>query len=102
MSEPKEIYDKALVLYECEKEHMRRAEEAKNMRMRRLEEYRVESVCRVLDFIRMNTKRIDPRKIDTLLCHCQNKLRGNIDGIELTLDSHFFKEEGKLNESTDE
>lgn len=52
-------------------------------------EYRIESVDRVLDFIRDEYRagRIcDP---ETLLFHCQNKLNGNIDGTELDLDKHF-------------
>lgn len=46
--------------------------------------YRIKSVDRVLSYIR--TKRItDERRLDLLLCHCQNKLHGNIDGTEITL-----------------
>lgn len=46
---------------------------------------RVRSVDRVLDFIRSEYKQGRLCNLDTLLCHCQNKLNGNIDGIELTL-----------------
>lgn len=47
-------------------------------------EYRINSVDRVLDYIRH--KRItDESELDILLCHCQNKLRGNIDGTEIDL-----------------
>ena len=46
--------------------------------------YRVESVDRVLEYIRA-AKITDPKELDTLLCHCQNKLHGNIDGNELEL-----------------
>lgn len=46
--------------------------------------YRIESVCRVLEYIRAS-KITDANELDTLLCHCQNKLAGNIDGIELEL-----------------
>lgn len=47
--------------------------------------YRIKSVNRVLAYIR--TKGItDKRKLDLLLCHCQNKLSGNIDGTELDLN----------------
>ena len=48
--------------------------------------YRMESVNRVLDFIRSEYMAGRICDLETLLCHCQNKLNGNIDGIELTLD----------------
>ena len=48
--------------------------------------YRLDSVDRVLDFIRSEYRQGRLCSLDTLLCHCQNKLNGNIDGIELTLD----------------
>lgn len=47
--------------------------------------YRIESVDRVLEYIRLK-KITDQRELDILLCHCQNKLNGNIDGSELTLN----------------
>lgn len=46
--------------------------------------YRIKSVDRVLEYIRAK-KITDARELDLLLCHCQNKLNGNIDGIELNL-----------------
>lgn len=48
--------------------------------------YRLESVDRVLDFIRNEYRAGRICDLETLLCHCQNKLNGNIDGTELTLD----------------
>lgn len=48
--------------------------------------YRLESVDRVLDFIRGEYRAGRICNLETLLCHCQNKLNGNIDGTELTLD----------------
>ena len=48
--------------------------------------YRVDSVDRVLDFIRSEYRKGRLCDLETLLCHCQNKLNGNIDGTELTLD----------------
>ena len=48
--------------------------------------YRLKSVDRVLDFIRSEYRQGRLCNLDMLLCHCQNKLNGNIDGIELTLD----------------
>lgn len=64
-------------------------EECKQECEKMLSEYRRASVDRVLSYIR--TKKItDAHELDLLLCHCQNKLNGNIDGIEL--DLHY---EGK-------
>lgn len=48
--------------------------------------YRMESVKRVLDFIISEYRAGRICDLETLLCHCQNKLNGNIDGIELDLD----------------
>lgn len=61
--------------------------------------YRIESVDRVLDFIRSEYKAGRVCDLEVLLCHCQNKLNGNIDGIELDLDEHLrgvpFKKVGE-------
>ena len=61
--------------------------------------YRKESVNRVLDFIRSEYRAGRICDLETLLCHCQNKLNGNIDGTELNLDEHsmgfLFKEAGE-------
>lgn len=54
--------------------------------------YRIESVCRVLDYIRA-AKITDAKELDTLLCHCKNKLAGNIDGTELELSKNGGDEE---------
>lgn len=54
-----------------------------------IEQYRNKSVVRVLEYI--NSKFWENENIDNLqnlICHCLNKLHGNIDGIELS-----FKEE---------
>lgn len=48
--------------------------------------YRLESVDRVLDFIRGEYRAGRICDLEALLCHCQNKLNGNIDGTELTPD----------------
>lgn len=48
-------------------------------------DYRVCSVDRVLEYIR-HKGITDARELDVLLCHCQNKLMGNIDGTELDLN----------------
>jgi hypothetical protein len=51
--------------------------------------YRRESVNRVLDFVRSEYRAGRICDLEILLCHCQNKLNGNIDGIELDLDEHL-------------
>ena len=51
-----------------------------------------ESVNRVLEYIRV-AKITDAKELDTLLCHCQNKLAGNIDGTELKLSRSGDNEE---------
>ena len=48
--------------------------------------YRLKSVDRVLDFIRSEYRQGRLCNLEVLLCHCQNKLNGNIDGTELMLD----------------
>ena len=48
--------------------------------------YRADSVDRVLDFIRSEYRQGRLCNLEVLLCHCQNKLNGNIDGTELMLD----------------
>jgi hypothetical protein len=52
--------------------------------------FREEEVKNVLDYVRTYSKLgvLDSNDIDTYLCHCQNMLKGNIDGIFLT----FHKE----------
>ena len=65
----------------------RREEEINSIRIaynKKIVEYRIKSVDRVLDYIR-SAKITDVRRLDLLLCHCQNKLNGNIDGCELDL-----------------
>lgn len=51
--------------------------------------YRKESVNRVLDFVRSEYRAGRICDVEILLCHCQNKLNGNIDGVELDLDEHL-------------
>lgn len=53
-------------------------------------EYRIESVCRILDYVRREYRAGRVCDLETLLCHCQNKLHGNIDGCELNIeDGHL-------------
>lgn len=59
----------------------------------------------VLDFIRSEYKAGRVCDLEVLLCHCQNKLNGNIDGIELDLDEHLrgvpFKKVGENNANSE-
>lgn len=55
----------------------------------KIAKYRKESVNRVLDFVRSEYRAGRICDLEILLCHCQNKLNGNIDGIELDLDEHL-------------
>ena len=62
-------------------------EKAKEMRKEYQQEvvaYRIHSVNRVLEFIRF-AKITHERELNNLLCHCQNKLNGNLDGTEIEL-----------------
>ena len=88
------------------KEKYKEGEQHKNIAVRCFEscrqykiEYRIESVNRVLNFIRNEYRAGRICDIEKLLCHCQNKLNGNIDGIELDLDGHLrgvsFKKDDK-------
>ena len=61
-------------------------EKLENERERFAYRYRADSVDRVLDFIRSEYRQGRLCNLEVLLCHCQNKLNGNIDGTELTLD----------------
>lgn len=49
-------------------------------------EYRIESVCRILDHVRNEYTAGRVCDLEILLCHCQNKLHGNLDGVELSLE----------------
>lgn len=50
-------------------------------------EYRIKSVERVLDYINDKCwKKENVENLQNLIIHCWNKLNGNIDGIELSLE----------------
>ena len=51
-------------------------------------EYRRESVNRVLDYIATEYRQGRLCNLDIMFTHCMNKLNGNIDGVEITLDEH--------------
>lgn len=72
----------------------RELEECKHEHEKMLLEYRRDSVDRVLSYIR--TKKItDAHELDLLLCHCQNKLNGNLDGTELNLHYEERSKDGE-------
>nr|DAI65506.1 MAG TPA: hypothetical protein [Caudoviricetes sp.] len=77
-------------------------EKLENERERFAYRYRADSVDRVLDFIRSEYRQGRLCNLETLLCHCQNKLNGNIDGTELDLDERLrgvsFKRAGESDE----
>lgn len=64
--------------------HEHEIENIRNEYNKMIVKYRMDSVNRVLEYIRV-AKITDVKELDTLLCHCQNKLAGNIDGTELKL-----------------
>lgn len=49
-----------------------------------IKQLRKEEAYNVIDYVRSRLKRLDQHRIDTLLCHCQNMLNGNIDNVVLT------------------
>lgn len=51
-------------------------------------EYRIASVNRILNFVRSEYRAGRICDLEILLCHCQNKIHGNIDCIELDLAHH--------------
>ena len=70
----------------------RREKEISDIRLdynSKIENYRKKSVNRVLDFVRSEYRAGRICDLETLLCHCQNKLNGNLDGTELDLDEHL-------------
>lgn len=51
-------------------------------------------VKNILDYVRcyVRSGKLEVNEIDTLLCHCQNKLNGNIDSVFLTFEEPEIKE----------
>lgn len=82
----KEEYEQLLKVERELSDLVKRREKLENDRENFAYNYRVDSVDRVLDFIRSEYRQGRLCDLETLLCHCQNKLNGNIDGTELTLD----------------
>ena len=82
----KDEYEQLLKIERGLSDLVKRREKLENDRKAFAYNYRVDSVDRVLDFIRSEYRQGRLCNLETLLCHCQNKLYGNIDGTELTLD----------------
>lgn len=82
----KEKYEQLLKVERELSDLAKRREKLENDRENFVYNYRADSVDRVLDFIRSEYRQGRMCDLETLLCHCQNKLYGNIDGTELTLD----------------
>ncbi|MCI6480499.1 MAG: hypothetical protein MSA98_10535 [Spirochaetia bacterium] len=53
-------------------------------------------VNEILSYVRSYAAMLSSREIDILLCHCQNKLNGNIDSVFLTLENP--KKQGDKND----
>lgn len=49
-------------------------------------------VYEILSYVRSYAAMLSSSEIDTLLCHCQNKLNGNIDSVFLILKNPKNKE----------
>ena len=88
---------KALNLMD-EYEELSREIEAKNRELEELRErrrkLRMEEVDNVIDYVRSYARigKLDTHEIDGLLCHCQNMMRGNIDGTFITFKDPEEKE----------
>lgn len=82
----KEEYEQLLKVERELNNLAKRREKLENDRKNFAYNYRVDSVDRVLDFIRSEYRQGRLCDLEILLCHCQNKLNGNIDRTELTLD----------------
>lgn len=86
-----DLLEKAEKRKEQAREYADFAEKLEEESLGHFQQYRVKSVSRVLDFIRSEYRAGRICDLETLLCHCQNKLNGNIDGTELTLENHKGK-----------
>lgn len=89
MITPKQEYEIAMKAKADIESHEELLKQAKITYKDRIREYRAASVDRVLDFIRREYNAGRICNLDMLLCHCQNKLLGNIDGVELALDESY-------------
>jgi len=58
-----------------------------------IKELRKEEADNVIQYVRFRIKRLNPRRIDTLLCHCQNMLLGNIGNVVLKFSEDDLEKE---------
>lgn len=90
------------VIDACNKKSVQMKEEYERLQveLKRIKEaivnLRNEEVSNVCDFIRSYGDRLSKNEIDNYLCHCQNMLYGNIDGIYLTFTLNEVKEDADI------
>lgn len=46
-----------------------------------------EEVCNILSYVRSYKRKLSEFEIDTLLCHCQNKLNGNLNSTFIKFEN---------------
>lgn len=89
MNNPDSAYKAAIKTREHIDKLHQEISEQQHIYASQIQEYRIASVSRILDHIRSEYRRGKICNLEILLCHCQNKLYGNIDGVELDLhDRH--------------
>lgn len=86
MSRANKLYESAQAIRANIKSHESEIARQRQAYESEIHLYRIESVSRVLDFVRSEYRQGRVCNLDSILCHCQNKLYGNIDGIELPLN----------------
>ena len=92
------IYEKNEIqfLYENIKDRRDEIRESEKILKYNLLDYRIKSVHRILEYINSLCWKADNkemREVHNYIVHCLNKLNGNIDGVELTLNEN---EEGDI------
>lgn len=80
-------------LLEAEKTRILKEIAERDKRLREIEDLKAslnkEEVGNVLDYVRCyaRARKLNVKDIDDMLCHCQNKLNGNIDSVFLYFDN---------------
>lgn len=86
-SELREAYNHIAELKQLEKDYETKAKTFRVEWTQEILQYRMDSVCRILCFLKEEYNRGRLYNLDMLLTHCLNKLNGNIDKVELDLES---------------
>jgi hypothetical protein len=60
-----------------------------------IKELRKKEAENVIQYVRSRLKRLSSQEVDTLLCHCQNMLLGNIDNVVLKFSEDNLEKEKK-------